>query len=55
MVTYLEPEIVECKVKWALGNITKNNASGGDQIPAELLKLLKDGADKILYSIYQQI
>ena len=55
MITHLEPEILECKVKWALGNITKNNASGGDEIPAELLKLLKDGADKILYSIYQQI
>ena len=48
MVTDLEPDILECKVKWALGNITKNNASGGDEIPAELLKLLKDGADKIL-------
>ena len=55
VVTHLEPDILECKVKWALGNITKNNASGGDEIPAELLKLLKDGADKILYSIYQQI
>ena len=55
VITHPVPDILECKVKWALGNITKNNASGGDEIPAELLKLLKDGADKILYSIYQQI
>ena len=48
VVTDLEPDILECKVKWAFGNITKNHASGGDEIPAELLKLLKDGADKIL-------
>ena len=42
VVTYLEPDILECEVKWALGSITKNKASGGDRIPAELFKILND-------------
>ena len=48
MVTYLEPDILECKVKWTLESITMNKASGGDGIPAELFKILKDGAVKVL-------
>ena len=52
---YLEPDILECEVKWALGSITTNKASGGDGIPAELLKILKDVAVKVLHSICQQI
>ena len=55
MITYLEPDILECKVKWALGSITVNKASGGDIIPAELFKILKDDAVKVLHSICQQI
>ena len=55
MVTHLEPDILECEVKWALGNISTNIASGGDVIPAELLKILKDDAVKVLHSICQQI
>ena len=55
MITHLEPDILECEVKWALGNITTNQASGGDEIPAELLKILKEDAVKVLYSICQQI
>ena len=55
VITYLEPDILECKVKWALGNITMNKASGGDRIPVELFQILKDDAVKVLYSIYQQI
>ena len=55
MITLLEPDILECEVKWALGSITTNKASGGDGIPAELLKILKDGAVKVLHSICQQI
>ena len=55
MITHLEPGIVECEVKWALGTITTNKASGGDGIPVELLQILKDDAVKVLHSIYQQI
>ena len=55
VVTHLEPDILECEVKWALGSITKNKASGGDRIPAELFKILKDDAVKVLHSICQQI
>ena len=55
VITHLEPDILECKVKWALGSITRNKASEGDRIPAELLKVLKDGAVKVLHSICQQI
>ena len=51
MVTHLEPDIQEWEVKWALGSITTNNASGGDGIPAELFQILKDDAVKVLYSI----
>ena len=55
MITHLEADILECKVKWALGSITKNKARGGDGIPVELLQLLKDDAVKVLHSICQQI
>ena len=55
MTTHLEPDILECKVKWALGSITMNTASGGDGIPIELFQNLKDDAVKVLHSIYQQI
>ena len=55
MVTYLEPDILECEVKWVLGSITKKKASGGDRIPVELFKILKDDAVKVLHSICQQI
>ena len=55
MITHLEPDILESEVKWALGSITTNNASGGDGIPAELLQILKDDAVKVLPSICQQI
>ena len=55
MITHLEPDILECKVKWALESITINEASGGDGIPVELLKILKDDAVKVLHSICQQI
>ena len=55
MVTHLELDMLECKVKWALGSITMNKASRGDDIPAELFKILKDGAIKVLHSICQQI
>ena len=55
MITHLEPDILECEVKWALGSITTNNASGGDGIPVELLQILKDGVMKVLHSICQQI
>ena len=48
--THLEPDILECEVKWALGSITTNKASGGDRIPAELFKILKDDAIKVLHS-----
>ena len=53
--TYLEPDIVECEVKWALGSITMNKASGGNGIPVELFQILKDDAMKMLHSICQQI
>ena len=55
VVTHLEPDILECEVKWALGSITANKASGSDGIPAELFQILKDDAVKVLYSIRQQI
>ena len=55
MITHLEPDILQCKVKWALGSITTNKASGGDGIAAELFQILKDDAVKVLYSICQQI
>ena len=55
MITHLEPDILECEVKWALGSITENEASGGDGIPAELFQILKDDAVKVLHSICQQI
>ena len=55
MITNLEPDIIECKVKWALGSITTNKASGGDGIPVELLQILEDDAVKVLHSICQQI
>ena len=55
MITHLEQEILECEVKWALGSITTNKASGGDGIPAELFRILKDDAVKVLHSICQQI
>ena len=54
MITHLEPDILECEVKWALESITKNKASGGDGIPAELFQILKDDAVKVLHSICQQ-
>ena len=55
VITHLEPDILECKVKWVLGSITMNKASGGDGIPIELLQILKDDAVKVLHSICQQI
>ena len=55
VITHLEPDTLECKVKWALGSITMNKASGGDGIPAELFQILKDDAVKVLHSICQQI
>ena len=51
MISHLEPNILECKVKWALGSITTNKASGGDGIPDELFQILKDDAVKVLYSL----
>ena len=53
MITHLEPDILECEVKWALGSITTNKASGGDRIPAELFQVLKDDAVKVLCSVCQ--
>ena len=55
MITHLEPDILECEVKWALGSITTNKASGGDEIPLELFQILKDDAVKDLHSIYQNL
>ena len=55
VITHLEPDILECEVKWALGSITTNKASGGDGIPAKLFQILKDDAVKVLHSICQQI
>ena len=54
MITHLDPDILKCKVKWALGSIM-NKANGGDGIPAGLFQILKDDAEKVLHSIYQQI
>ena len=55
VITHLEPDILECEVKWALGSITTSNASGGDGIPVELFQILKDDAVKVLHSICLQI
>ena len=55
VITHLEPDILECEVKWALGSITRNKASGSDRIPVELFQILKDDAVKVLQSICQQI
>ena len=55
MITHLEPDILECEVKWALESITMNKASGGDGIPVELFKILKDDAENVLHSICLQI
>ena len=55
MISHLEPDILECEVKWSLGYITTNKASGGDGIPAELFQILKDDAVKVLHSIDQNI
>ena len=51
VITHLEPDILECEVKWALGSITTNKASGGDGIPVELFQILKDDAVKVLHSL----
>ena len=53
-IIHLEPDILECEVKWALGSITMNKASGDDEIPVELFQILKDDAVKVLHSICQQ-
>ena len=55
VITYLEPDILECEVKWALGSITINKASGGDGIPVELFQILNDDVVKVLHLICQQI
>ena len=55
VITQLEPDNLECEVKWALGNITTNKASGGDGIPVELFQILKDDTVKVLHSVCQQI
>ena len=55
VITHLEPDILQCKVKWALGTITMNKTSGGDGIPVKLFQVLKDDAVKVLHSICQQI
>ena len=55
VITHQEPDILECEVKWALGSITTNKASGCDEIPAELFQILKDDAVKVLHSICHQI
>ena len=55
VITNLKSDILECKVKWALGSITTNKASGGDGIPVELFQMLKDDAEKVLHAICQQI
>ena len=55
VISHLEPDILECEVKWALGNITTNKASGGDRIPVELFQILKDDAVKVQHSTVQQI
>ena len=55
VITHLEPDILECKVKWASGSVTMNKASGSDGIPIELFQILEDDAVKVLHSIWQQI
>ena len=55
VITHLEPDILECKVKWALGSITKNKPSGGDGIPAELFQILNDDAARVLLSICSKL
>ena len=55
MTSHLEPDILECEVKWAIGSITTSKASGGDGIPVELFQILKDDAVKVLHSVLQQI
>ena len=55
MISHLEPDILECEIKWVLGSITMNKASGSDGIPAELFQILKDSAVKVLHSVCQQI
>ena len=55
MISHLKSDVLEYEVKWALGSITKNKARGSDEIPAELFKILKDDAVKVLHSIGQQI
>ena len=55
VITHLDPDILECEVKWALGSITTNKASGGDRIPVELFQILKDDAVKVLHAICQKI
>ena len=55
VIIHLEPDILECDIKWALGSITTNKASGGDGIPVELFQILKDDAVKVLHSISQQV
>ena len=55
VITNLEPDILECEVKWALGSITTNKVSGGDEIPVELFRILKDDTVKVLHSVCQQI
>ena len=54
MITHLEPDVLGCKVKWALGSITKNTARGGDGIPAKIFQIIKDAAVEVLHSICQQ-
>ena len=55
VITYLEPDSLECEIRWALGSITTNKASGGDGIPVELFQILKNDAVKVLHSVCQQI
>ena len=55
VITHLEPDILECEVKWALGSIKTNKASGSDRIPVELFQILKDDSVKVLHSVCQQI
>ena len=55
VITHLETDILECEMKWALGSITMNKASGGNGIPVELFQILKDDAVKVLHSVWQQI
>ena len=55
VISHLEPDILECEVKWALGSITMNKVSGGDGIPVELFQILKDDAVRVLHSVCQQI